>query len=202
MKTRQNKNQLHLYSLIISLNDWKPTIWRKLWIRGDVKLNILSYYIFSSMNWSGYHLSAFYIKNKTYSDISIDDSPEGWIDWKKFTIDDIYQFGLTQFQYEYDFGDSWTMTVKIKAEKNLDPSAPYPVCVNGANAAPPEDIGSYPGYEHFIKVMKKKKGKEYRELSDWWGEDSFDPVFFVIDEVNDVIQDEALLNEFLDEQID
>ena len=90
-------------------------------------------------------------------------------------------------------------TVKIKEEKDLDPSAPYPVCVNGANAAPPEDVGSYPGYEHFLNVMKKQKGKEYKELSYWWGEKSFDSEKFSIDEVNDFIQDEESLQEYLEE---
>jgi len=55
------------------------------------------------------------------------------------------------------------MTVKVKKEIKLDPNAPYPVCVNGKNAGPPEDVGSYPGFEHFIQVMKNKKHKDYRK---------------------------------------
>jgi len=88
------------------------------------------------------------------------------------------------------------MTVKVKKEIKLDPNAPYPVCVNGKNAGPPEDVGSYPGFEHFIQVMKNKKHKDYREMRDWFGDDSFNPAYFSIDEVNTIIQNEEEYKEY------
>ncbi len=93
------------------------------------------------------------------------------------------------------------MTVKIKEERKLDLNASYPVCVNGENSGPPEDIGSYPGFNHFIKVMKNKKHPEYKELSEWWGDESFDPTYFSVDEVNVLIQDKKAFQEHVNEKL-
>ena len=157
----KNNKKPSVYSLTLSLNDYAPKIWRRIWVLGDTKLDQLSFIFFMSMGWSGAHLSAFIIHEEWYSDLS-NDVPEGWKDWEKYTLSDIMKNGLTQFQYMYDFGDSWQMTVKVKKEENLDPKAPYPVCVTGKNAGPPEDVGSYEGFEHFVKVMGNKKHKEHR----------------------------------------
>lgn len=80
------------------------------------------------------------------------------------------------------------MTVKIKTEPELDPSALYPVCVNGENAAPPEDVGSYPGFVHFINVMKNPQHPDFKELSEWWGDNYFDPTHFSVAEVNESLE--------------
>jgi len=166
-----------------------------LWIRDDMKLHEVAVVLYSCMGWCGYHLSEIRVHNKSYGDRSIDPPPK-LLEWTRYTFGDIAKDGLTQFQFIYDFGDNWEMTVKVREEKKLDENAPYPVCVNGENAAPPEDVGGYPGFDHFIKVMKNKKHPEYKQLSDWWGDESFDPSYFSIDEVNSIIQDkETFLQE-------
>lgn len=190
-----------IYSLNISLNDWSPKIWRKLWVRGDMKLIELATVLYLSMGWSGGHLSAVIAHDIWYSNTSIDEPPSEWNDWEKYTLENIVKDGLTQFQFIYDFGDSWQMTVKIKKEKKLDPYAPYPVCVNGKNAAPPEDVGSYPGFDHFIKVMKNNKHPEFEELSEWFGCDSFDPSHFSVDEVNSLVQDKKEFQDYVKQKL-
>ena len=127
-----------IYSLTISLNHWTPRIWRRLWVRGDMKLNKVAVALYSSMGWYGCHLSEIIANNKSYGDRSID-PPPNLLEWTKYTFGDIAKDGLTQFQ--------------------------------------------------FIKVMKNKKHPEYQQLSDWWGDESFNPSYFSIDEVNSIIQD-------------
>lgn len=189
-----------IYSLTISLDFWSPKIWRRIWIKGDEKLDYVAWVLFTSMGWTGYHLSEFIIKDQFYGNISIEDPPEEWLDWTKYSLYDIARTKLTQFKFLYDFGDSWEMTVKIRELKDLDKNAPYPVCVNGKNAAPPEDVGSYVGFEHFIKVMKDENHPEYKEISETWISDTFDPSYFSVDEVNDIIQDKKVFQEYVDEK--
>lgn len=165
-----------------------------------MKLNEVAAVLYLSMGWSGYHLSEIIAHEKSYGDRSVD-PPPGLLDWSKYTLHDIAKDGLTQFQFLYDFGDSWQMTVKVKEEKRLDPNAPYPVCVNGENAGPPEDVGSYPGFAHFIKVMKNKKHPEYKDLSEWWSDESFDPTHFSVDEINSLIQDKKAFQEYVNEKL-
>ena len=182
-------NTPRVIQLTLSLDDWKPRIWRRIWMLEDTPLNMVSMYLYSSMSWCGYHLSEIKTKNASYGDISIDDPLPEMLDWEKYTLRDLVDQGIKQFKYFYDFGDSWEMTVNMSVQKKLDSDALYPVCVNGENAAPPEDVGSYQGYEHFIAVMKNPKHKEYKQLSKWWGHKSFDPTNFSVDETNDSILD-------------
>lgn len=64
---------------------------------------------------------------------------------KQFTVADLAPKVKARFIYEYDFGDSWEHEVVV--EKVLPPDAAFkhPVCLGGANAAPPEDCGGTPG---------------------------------------------------------
>jgi len=177
-----------VYNLMISLNDWSPKIWRKIWIKDNTRLDKLAEILYTSMDWSGSHLSEIRTKNYSYGDTSPEDAeemmPEDWLDYKDYTFKHIADQQVTQFHFCYDFGDNWEMTVKIKYEPGLATDAPYPVCVNGKNAAPPEDVGSYSGFEKFIKVINNPKSREYKEISDWWGDDSFDSTYFSSEDVN------------------
>ncbi len=74
-----------------------------------------------------------------------------------------------RFIYEYDFGDSWEHEVVV--EKVLPPDAAFkhPVCLDGANAAPPEDCGGSPGYADFVDAMADPKHEQHAEMKEWVG---------------------------------
>lgn len=177
-----------VYSLVINLEEWTPKIWRKIWVKDDTRLDKLAKILYTSMGWTGSHLSEISTKKCSYGDASPEDAedmmPENWLDYNKYTLKHIIDQQVTQFHFCYDFGDNWEMTVKIKPEPNLTIDAPYPVCVNGKNAAPPEDVGSYPGFEKFIKIMNNPKRKGYKQMCDWYGDNSFDPTYFSSEDVN------------------
>ena len=53
------------------------------------------------------------------------------------------------FEYEYDFGDSWSHEVLFEGCPRAEPGCRYPLCVEGERACPPEDIGGTSGYRGF-----------------------------------------------------
>ena len=58
--------------------------------------------------------------------------------------------GVTSFRY--NFGDDWEH--KVKAEKVLPlGTCPAPMCIAGANACPPEDVGDPHGYADFLEAI-------------------------------------------------
>lgn len=179
---------VNIYSLTLALDGWKPRIWRRIWVRDDIPLPALSTALYQSMGWCGCHMSEFRLGGKIYGDCS-EDPPDNWLDWTKYTLRDIVKPSSKYLHYCYDFGDIWQLTATIKRELEHDLGAPYPVCVNGKNAAPPEDVGSYSGFERFIKIMNNPKHREYKEMAEWYCDDTFDPRYFSVDEVNDFIQD-------------
>ena len=44
-----------------------------------------------------------------------------------------------KLSYDYDFGDFWEHEVRIEARIPVDSNARYPICLDGARFAPPED---------------------------------------------------------------
>ena len=43
------------------------------------------------------------------------------------------------------------------------------VCVAGANACPPEDVGGTPGYMDFLHAMRDPQHEEHGAMWLWWG---------------------------------
>ncbi len=87
------------------------------------------------------------------------------------------------FAYTYDFGDNWEHILEI--EKSLPPEegVRYPLCLAGARACPPEDVGGIPGSENFLQALADANQPEHDEYLEWIGGD-FDPEKFDLDEVN------------------
>jgi hypothetical protein len=58
-----------------------------------------------------------------------------------------------------------------------------PVCLAGANACPPEDVGGPPGYTEFLEAIRDPAHPEHAEMLDWCGGE-FDPTAFRLDAIN------------------
>ena len=48
---------------------------------------------------------------------------------------------MKRFLYEYDFTNGWQHDVRVEQILPRDPRHPYPICVGGRRAVPPEDCG-------------------------------------------------------------
>jgi hypothetical protein len=53
----------------------------------------------------------------------------------------------------------------------------YPVCVEGARACPPEDVGGVWGYQEFLEAITDPEHEDHDGLLEWAG-GSFDPEAF------------------------
>ena len=72
------------------------------------------------------------------------------------------------FGYEYDFGDDWQHTITIEDSRYFNPGLQAPlVCLDGARACPPEDVGGVPGYQEFLKALKNPRNKEHKNYKEW-----------------------------------
>ena len=100
----------------------------------------------------------------------------------KFTLDEVLGDSIREFTYDYDFGDSWRhhITATPIAKPRTDWS--YPLCVAGAGAAPPEDVGGVSGYEEFLAAIKDPKHEERDRMLEWIG-GAFDPTGFDLNEI-------------------
>ncbi len=174
------------YQLKISLNNIKPPIWRRFLIQSDIKLPDLHKAIQTVMGWTNSHLHQFIIDGKFYSEPD-DESFAETIDYRKIRLNKVLTKEKQTINYEYDFGDGWEHTITL--EKILTDSVQkYPACLEGKRSCPPEDCGGPYGYEDLLKVISNPEDEEYNEMIEWLGA-GFDPEFFDIEEINDLLKE-------------
>ncbi len=134
---------VQVVQLKITLREVEPTIWRRIQVRRQVRLDRLHLIIQAAMGWTNSHLHEFLIKGQRYrafEQFYEDIDEPGMNDEEEFRLKKIVD-ERDVFEYEYDFGDCWEHEIVV--EKVIEPEAgvKYPRCLDGERACPPEDCG-------------------------------------------------------------
>ncbi|MEX0806068.1 MAG: plasmid pRiA4b ORF-3 family protein [Candidatus Binatia bacterium] len=177
---------LQIYQLKISLRDIRPTIWRRLQVRGDVTLAKLHRIIQAAMGWYDSHLHQFIVGETCYGVPSREDLSEVK-DEKKVRLDQILSRPGRKMVYEYDFGDGWEQEILLEKVLQPDSKVRYPRCIGGARACPPEDCGGVPGYANFLEAIRDPRHEEHEEMLEWIGGE-FDPEEFDLEEFDNALR--------------
>ena len=175
---------VEIYQIKVMVRDSRPAIWRRIQVRSDTTLAKLHRILQRVMGWEDAHLHEFVIQGEHYGVPDQDDEePPKTRDERKYRLGDLVPGERSQFAYNYDFGDYWEHLLMI--EKTLPPEegVRYPVCLAGARARPPEDVGGMPGYEDFLGALRDPKHPQHEEYREWIG-GAFDPEAFDVDGVN------------------
>ncbi len=171
-----------LYQLKVTLNGIKPPIWRRILVPDSISLYQLHRILQVVMGWEGYHMHQFTIAGKYYGDAEYD--IHGRIeDEGSYKLHEVIKRKGVKFTYEYDFGDSWEHTIQVEAILPVEKGQPYPVCLAGERACPPEDVGGVWGYKAFLTAISDPSHPDHDDMIDWCG-GGFDPEFFDIEAVN------------------
>ena len=177
----------NVFQFKITLKYIAPPIWRRFVVPDSYTLGDLHGIIQVVMGWENDHLHAFRIGGTNYlgqEPFSMNNTRITMEDADDVLLKDVFLRPKQRFSYEYDFGDSWQHEIVVEKVLPFDPQAKYPVCLDGARACPPEDCGSYPGYDDILAALKaKKKTEEQEERLEWVG-DGYDPERFDLKAVN------------------
>lgn len=180
--------------LKVTLEYTRPLVWRRLVVPHDITLPRLHKALQCAFDWDDAHFHHFefgetLIVDKKASPDFFDDpySPRPVVDERKYKLFDFLRQPKQKLIYTYDFGDDWRHLIVL--EKLLPPEAlpgkRIVRCLAGANAAPPEDCGGPPGFEHLKIVFADPNHPEREEMTEWLGDDRFDPTEFDLALVND-----------------
>ncbi|MEI8289368.1 MAG: plasmid pRiA4b ORF-3 family protein [Verrucomicrobiota bacterium] len=191
----KNPGGTPLYQLKITLNYSRPSIWRRIVVPSNLRLNRLHDVIQQVMPWTNCHMHHFIVgkpysrdciyygrPNPQFADMDSENLNEA-----KYTIADIAPAAKAKFYYEYDFGDGWEHQIVV--EKVLPPDAGFKrvVCLAGKNACPPDDCGGIPGYYQMLEIIADPKHPDHEHMKLWLGVE-WDAARFDLEEVNGALK--------------
>ena len=179
--------------LRVELANTEPLVWRVVTVPHDIRLDRLHEVIQRLFEWDDAHLHAFEKDNTIYEPLNPEsDDVFGAFqtrrveDERKVKLDAVLTAPRQTLTYTYDFGDDWEH--KVKLVKLLPDEATKPkriaVCVEGANAGPPEDCGGPLGFERLKEIVADLKHPEHGEMLEWCGDEDFDATECDIDRIN------------------
>jgi hypothetical protein len=175
----------NVFGLRITLLDHQPEIWRRLLVPGSLRLDQLHLVFQAAMGWTNSHLHQFRIGHALYG-MHFDDWPEEELHEIDFKLADVARAG-ERFRYDYDFGDGWEHEVMVERADTIRPVLKSAVCIEGANACPPEDCGGTGGYADLLEALANPAQREDEQYRRWAGED-FNHVAFDLAATNAALQ--------------
>ena len=175
-------SDLALYQLKVTLRDSQPPIWRRIQVTRDTRLSTLHRVLQVVMGWEGAHLHQFLAHGVSYGTPHPDCGFEVTNE-KNVSLQQVVSRVKDKLIYEYDFGDSWDHELLVEKILPLEAGKPYPICLTGKRACPPEDCGGIWGYASLLAALRAPEHPEHDEMGEWVGGE-FDPEAFDLDEVN------------------
>ena len=162
-----------LFQFKITLMESEPPIWRRIQVK-DCTLDKLHEHIQTAMGWTNSHLHEFDINGQRHGNPELlDDGFEGFecVDSTTTMISDIVPKGNKgfDFKYEYDFGDGWEHEVVFEGYLPVEKGKKYPLCLEGEEACPPEDVGGVWGYAEMLEALADPKHERHEEYTQWAG---------------------------------
>ena len=195
-----------VYQLYAELEDYKPKIWRRFQVKGDITVARLGYIVMTLYEMKASHLLAMEHESpfltatgrqsKRMQLLGRYDIPSKTFagDWDDVESQDATRTELSKLNLEapsrivvcYDFGDNWRVLVTLEKELDDPGLSPkeLPRVLEGKGFGIVEDCGGIYGLSDLEQAFKKKKGKEYNEYRSWLGVDDLDLAAFDLEDMN------------------
>jgi Plasmid pRiA4b ORF-3-like protein len=183
-KSRAVTKPIEFYQIKVTLRDSQPPIWRRIQVRSDTTLAKLHKILQCVMGWEDAHLHRFTIQGERYGVPDEENvGPRKTRDERKYKLGDVMPGENSQCTYLYDFGDNWEHVLVVEKVLPAEDKVACPICLDGARACPPEDVGGIGRYDDFLHAITDPAHPEHEEFTEWIG-DTFDPEGFHVNEVN------------------
>jgi len=165
----------------------KPSVWRRLLVGHEMRLDQLHEVVQVAMGWCNHHMHVFCTDACEYG---VPDSELGFLDERQMMLCQLLSGPGDRIQYTYDFGDVWQHEVALEKVLDEDPGQALPICTAGKGACPPEDCGGVWGYARLQEVLADPSDGEHAHMLGWLELESasdFDAAAFEIDAVNETL---------------
>ena len=193
-----------VYQFYAELEEYKPKIWRRFQVKGDITVARLGYIVMTMYEMKASHLlsieherpflTATGRQSKRMELICRYDIPGDTGDYEDNGGEDATRTKLSKLGLDapsrlvvwYDFGDDWRVLVTLEKEFD-DPNLSakeLPRVLEGEGFGIVEDCGGIHGLADLARAFKRKKGEDYEEYRDWLGTDDLDLATVDLDDMN------------------
>ena len=104
-----------IYTLHVELERIEPLIWRRIQVPTSITLPKLHTVLQAVMGWTNSHLHSFDIGGKHYG-MAEEAQELEFIDEKGVKLERVLGESIREFDYEYDFGDSWDHHIIVESQ--------------------------------------------------------------------------------------
>ena len=178
-----------IYQLKVTLLGTNPPIWRRLLVPADLTLAQFHDVMQIAMGWQECHMHEFSAGGRLFGRPDPEDRFMGMPpveDERRVRLGTLLRNIRAKFLYTYDFGDSWEHSIVLEKRLPAAPTIPYPMCMDGQLACPPEDCGGIGGFYDLLDALRDPNHEQHQELQDWVDGD-YDPEAFSIEAVNRIL---------------
>lgn len=183
-----------IFTLKITIDGSSPPIYRTIRVNNSIDLSFFSDYLLTIMGWGSFHLSSFeYKKGRDWvmvgneaDDFFEEPGAEEKDPLEEYLLDDFFKDKKSVLKYTYDFGRNWRHLITL--QKVEEGTLKHEIeCVGGERATPIKDIRGIYSYNYMLEVLQDKSHEEYEYYEAWIDED-FDPNYFSVEEVNEILE--------------
>lgn len=185
-----------IFQFRISLIGSNPAIWRRIQVYSDISFDEFHDIIQIVMGWTSSHLYEFRFKKYSIIMPGTETSPLDkaiHIYADELSLMEMLKKAGQKFFYIYDFGDNWEHEILFEKRLQAAPHQTYPICIEGALACPPENIGGIDLFYDTLKITHDDRDdvdpKWAEHLDELYGD--YDPYYFNLDEINDKLKTKA-----------
>ena len=165
-KGKTFQNDRDVIQIKISLKDSSPLIWRRLHVSATQPLRGLHRIIQASFSWKSTYLYVFNVEGIEYGDPEFDNGEMGWYNDQTKRLSQIAKT-TNHFTYTYDFGDCWIHEIEIEEFLNSKKGVKYPVCIDGEEVSPLDDVGGLHGHYNMLEALGDSNHPEHEDISEW-----------------------------------
>lgn len=90
---------------------------------------------------------------------------------RELTLADLSLRLRQRIVYEYDFGDFCEHEIRVETRETPPADKFYPICIDGARAGPPENIGGTGGYERLLERLEDVRVEQENGIYELLGEE-------------------------------
>src|SRR3954451_246491 len=136
-----------------------PTVWRRLVLSSALMLDDVHRILQAAFGFTDSHLHRFAVGPSMYDEASAlylcpfdveEGDDDGGVDEREVRLDRLLVGPGDEVLYEYDFGDSWEVTIQLQQVLQRAPDASPATCVDGRRAGPLEDSGGPGHYDELV----------------------------------------------------